>query len=246
MTTRKRRTRALRFWLLQHLVVPLSLGIIKLWMRTWRIEVEGREALEQFGDGSHPRVMAAFHGTSACVLGHLLQVDPKGRRYNGATMVSTSRDGDLMASVAHSFNSVAVRGSTKKRAAAGLLALIHEVQRGRIGMMAVDGPRGPRGKAQPGVLTLAKATGARVFILVHRGENSIRFKKAWDKYDLPKPFSRVRAKCLLWQDFGALGPDQPAPSLADLQRAMIATYQDLGEDVSDMPPLEEPPPCPGS
>jgi lysophospholipid acyltransferase (LPLAT)-like uncharacterized protein len=54
----------------------------------------------------------------------------------------------------------------------------------------VDGPRGPRGVAQPGVVWLAKATGHPI-LPIHAAADRHWTMRSWDRTHIPKPGSRV-------------------------------------------------------
>jgi lysophospholipid acyltransferase (LPLAT)-like uncharacterized protein len=53
-----------------------------------------------------------------------------------------------------------------------------------------DGPRGPRYRIQPGFIKLAQATGAPI-IPIHVRFSSAWRLKTWDRFVIPKPFSKV-------------------------------------------------------
>jgi hypothetical protein len=59
--------------------------------------------------------------------------------------------------------------------------------------IAVDGPRGPYHKAKPGIILLAKKTGAVILPYAIQCNKKIIFKKSWDKSEIPLPFSTVNA-----------------------------------------------------
>jgi lysophospholipid acyltransferase (LPLAT)-like uncharacterized protein len=53
-----------------------------------------------------------------------------------------------------------------------------------------DGPRGPRYQAKPGVLQLARATGAPIFPVTYGAAWKITVR-SWDRLLIPCPLSRV-------------------------------------------------------
>ncbi len=57
--------------------------------------------------------------------------------------------------------------------------------------LAVDGPKGPIHEVKPGVIYLAKKTGAPVIPVLTSAKPSIVMKKAWDRYMLPVPFAKA-------------------------------------------------------
>lgn len=56
-----------------------------------------------------------------------------------------------------------------------------------------DGPRGPCYRFQPGAIRLAMETGTPIVPVTWRAARCWRLK-SWDRFMIPKPFSRVEAK----------------------------------------------------
>ena len=71
-----------------------------------------------------------------------------------------------------------------------MLQLKREMERGYPSGFAVDGPRGPAKKAQPGAVWLAKLTGNPI-VPFHMEASSYWSLKSWDRTQIPKPFSTV-------------------------------------------------------
>ena len=105
-------------------------------------------------------------------------------------LTSASRDGDMVARAMAVFGLDAVRGSSSRRAVAALVGLKRALQEGFDVCLTPDGPRGPRYQVQPGFIKLAQATGAPV-IPIHVRFSSAWRLKTWDRFVIPKPFSRV-------------------------------------------------------
>ncbi|HTU32328.1 MAG TPA: lysophospholipid acyltransferase family protein [Candidatus Acidoferrum sp.] len=84
-----------------------------------------------------------------------------------------------------------VQGSSTRGGMEALAGMAQRIEQGHHVAFTIDGPRGPRYVAKPGAVILARCTGAPVsafHIAVKRG---ITFKKAWDLFRLPLPFSRA-------------------------------------------------------
>ena len=64
------------------------------------------------------------------------------------------------------------------------------LQDGQDVCLTPDGPRGPRYKIQPGVIKLAESTRAPI-VPIHATYSSAWRLKTWDRFVIPKPFSRV-------------------------------------------------------
>jgi lysophospholipid acyltransferase (LPLAT)-like uncharacterized protein len=61
-------------------------------------------------------------------------------------------------------------------------------------LFAVDGPRGPLHIAKPGAILAAKALETHLIPLVPTPSSAWVFEKSWDRYTLPKPFSRIEIR----------------------------------------------------
>jgi lysophospholipid acyltransferase (LPLAT)-like uncharacterized protein len=105
-------------------------------------------------------------------------------------LVSQSFDGELIARTIERFGFDAVRGSSSREGAAGLLGLKHAIDAGYIAVFTADGPRGPRYKCKLGPAKLAQATRMPVGILYLLPERAW-VANSWDGFLIPKPFSRV-------------------------------------------------------
>ncbi|MGE4505995.1 MAG: DUF374 domain-containing protein, partial [Desulfovibrionaceae bacterium] len=110
-------------------------------------------------------------------------------------MASQSKDGELITRILTAHGHVVARGSSSR---GGLKALLTSVKvmrdTGRMGVFTVDGPRGPRHEVKEGVLFAAQRAGAVIFPLRAFPHRMHVFEKAWDRFELPLPFSRVRIR----------------------------------------------------
>jgi lysophospholipid acyltransferase (LPLAT)-like uncharacterized protein len=83
-----------------------------------------------------------------------------------------------------------VRGSSSRRGVAALVGLKRELSSGTDVCLTPDGPRGPRYVLQAGAVKLAQSSGAPL-VPVHVRFSSAWRLKTWDRFVIPKPFSRV-------------------------------------------------------
>lgn len=111
-----------------------------------------------------------------------------------AAMVSQSKDGQLLMPA---FWLMRVRpkcgssGADGKGGRAALRGLAENLRGGDPAIIAVDGPRGPRGRIGKGVAVLAKQTGCAVVNVVGIPTRRWTIRGAWDRFQVPKPFSTV-------------------------------------------------------
>lgn len=158
--------------------VPLiaALGASLKW------KVEGLEHLSFEGAGRRP-IMAFWHG-------RVLTATYYFRRRGIVVMISENFDGEWIARIIERFGFRTSRGSTSRGGQRALLQLKREMDRGYPSGFAVDGPRGPARKAQPGAIWLAKLTGNPV-VPFHMEASSYWNLKSWDRTQIPRPFSTV-------------------------------------------------------
>lgn len=118
-----------------------------------------------------------------------------GERGTGA-MVSRSDDGELLVPCLWMCGIVPIRGSNRRKSGdkggmAAIEALIVHIDGGSPGYLAVDGPRGPRNHVHKGIAVLSQRTGAAVINMVAVPTSRWIFTKAWDRFQIPKPFSTI-------------------------------------------------------
>lgn len=113
------------------------------------------------------------------------------RKREVVVLTSASKDGAVLASAVKVFGVGAVHGSSSRRGAAALVALRRAAKAGKDLVITPDGPRGPKYVMQPGVVKVAQTTGLPV-VLMRIEYLSCWTLKTWDRFRIPKPFSRVR------------------------------------------------------
>lgn len=112
----------------------------------------------------------------------------RGRRIS--VLISRSRDGELIARTVARFGIDAARGSSSRGGAAGLRDLLRKAAAGYDLAFTPDGPRGPAGVVQPGVILAAAATGFPVQPVAIAASRSRRVR-SWDRFLVPLPPATV-------------------------------------------------------
>lgn len=119
-----------------------------------------------------------------------------GREKGTGAMVSRSKDGELVVTVLKLSGCIPVRGSKRtgrkdRGGKAAVHTLTEHVSQGHPAAIAVDGPRGPRGRVHKGVALLSQQTGAPVLNLVAISQRKWTVTNAWDRLQVPLPFTRI-------------------------------------------------------
>jgi lysophospholipid acyltransferase (LPLAT)-like uncharacterized protein len=160
------------------------LGIVaRVWLATLRVCVVAHPAVHAM---SHrPWVLAFWHGTQWPLLAWR-------RRGKTVVLVSHSRDGAMQARALAVLGLRVVRGSTSRGGARGLVRLVRAMrQEAADAAFAVDGPRGPLGAVQGGVVVAARATGAVIVPMTGSVRRGIVLARTWDRFAIAWPFTRV-------------------------------------------------------
>jgi lysophospholipid acyltransferase (LPLAT)-like uncharacterized protein len=105
-------------------------------------------------------------------------------------MISASRDGERVARLAKFFGVTPVRGSTSKDSLQATRRLIASLRAGHRGAITPAGPRGPRRRAQAGLVAIGRLSGCPIVPFGFEAERCWRLR-SWDGFIIPKPFSRA-------------------------------------------------------
>jgi lysophospholipid acyltransferase (LPLAT)-like uncharacterized protein len=156
--------------------------LVRLLALTWRIQRLG-DPEPQAATRKGPAVLAVLHGEQLPLL-----YAHRGRPID--LMVSRSRDGEWLTQIAGHFGYGTIRGSSSRGAVAAFLGARRAIEKGRIVAIAVDGPRGPAGRVQPGAQALAQKSGVPLISIRAEASRAWRLS-SWDQFMIPKPFARV-------------------------------------------------------
>jgi lysophospholipid acyltransferase (LPLAT)-like uncharacterized protein len=148
---------------------------------SWRV-VNGTAAEAAWNAGK-PFILAFWHG-------RLLMMPYAWRRGVAMHMlISTHRDGELIAGTIRHFHLGSVRGSSKRGGTEALRAMLKALKAGECVGITPDGPRGPRMRASEGVVGIAKLAGVPVLPAAFATSRRVLLG-TWDSFALALPFSR--------------------------------------------------------
>ncbi|MGL5088470.1 MAG: lysophospholipid acyltransferase family protein [Cetobacterium sp.] len=108
-----------------------------------------------------------------------------------AVLASPSKDGELISIPCERMGFTVVRGSSGKDSIKSVLKLIQLIKNGYSVGTPLDGPKGPVYKVKPGMLYLAQKSGKSLLPVGVAYSNQWTFEKTWDKFQMPKPFSKM-------------------------------------------------------
>lgn len=210
------------------LVPPLAALLIRLLGLTLRYQDVTDPGVTPGYKIPGPSVFAFWHRS-------LLIAAHRFRNLDIAILISPSFDGELIARTVELLGFKAIRGSSSRGGAAGLRNLQAAYAAGHRCAITADGPRGPVFVAKPGTAQLANwvtspnsensGTWAGCFYLqpLHAWQLG-----SWDRFLIPKPFSRV---VVTWPAHVRAGEVTPEAVQAALDRSV-----DMAEAFPDVDP----------
>jgi len=164
---------------------PLAALAVRLLGRTLRMTRDERAVMPLWQAGT-PVIYAVWHGR---VL--LLPWLYGGLR--ARVLASRSQDGDLVTRYITRLGLEAVRGSSSRGGAEALRLLARSLKHGRDVVVVPDGPRGPAEVVKPGVVALARLSGAAIVPVAFGASWEWRLR-SWDSFRIPLPFARCVAR----------------------------------------------------
>ncbi len=170
----------------------------RLWCSTLRYEQLGRNLAEDLYAKGQPFILALWHNEL------IVPTYCRGKWRAGA-IISQSRDGEILTQIMRRLNFRSIRGSSSRGGVRALISakkamLLHR----EVLCITVDGPRGPRHKVKDGAIFLAQMTGVPIIPMRAYIPRAKVFHKAWDRFRLPLPFSRV---CVLFGEAYTISPE---------------------------------------
>jgi len=166
-------------------------GIIRLYCVTLRLKIENEEEWFNYLEQDGKVLLCAWHQQFFVGIRFIKEY----RKYRPALMSSKSLDGQIAANIAQWAGIYTVWGSSSRSAATALKGMIRRLRDYRMAVHILDGPRGPAGIIKPGAIAIAHAARAVIIPVVIIADRAW-YLGSWDRFMIPKPFSRVTVKYL--------------------------------------------------
>ena len=160
-----------------HLISGLAYSLVRALASTVRMEEENLPT-----DLSNS-IICGWHGRSLLFANRF--------RNSGCwVIISQSNDGEIQSRIFRWLGFQIIRGSTGRGGVRAAVEGIRALKAGGTMAITPDGPRGPSGVVQGGVMLMAQKSGARLIPCGVSARSRWLFR-SWDRYMLPKPFSRA-------------------------------------------------------
>ncbi len=140
------------------------------------------EAVRSHWRTGAPTIYTSWHG-------QILMMPLLYGRLKARVLASRSEDGELAARFIARFGLEVIRGSSTRGGAEALRALTRLLAEGKGVFVVADGPKGPREVVKPGIVMLARLSGAPIVPMAFGASREWRLR-SWDEFRIPKPFAR--------------------------------------------------------
>jgi lysophospholipid acyltransferase (LPLAT)-like uncharacterized protein len=161
--------------------------LIRLLGRTIKFEIEGWENWEAASTEGKIPIYVFWHN-------RVFLSTYFWRRRRIVVMTSQSFDGEYIARFIQRFGYGAARGSSTRGATGAVVEMVRLMRAGCPTAFTIDGPKGPVYVAKMGAVLLAKKTGHPILPFAITAERFWEAKNSWDRFQVPKPFSRARVE----------------------------------------------------
>ncbi len=172
------------------LIWPLGM-LVRLWCASIRFDCD--EASERaLRSEEHPIAFILWHNR----LFMIGEVFRRYRRRDLYALVSASKDGAWLAAFFDIIGIKCVRGSSSFNARESVSLLVGVMKQGHDIGITPDGPRGPIYQFKGGGMIVARRARAALVLLGMQFRHAKQLR-SWDRFYLPRPFSRIRLRCQL-------------------------------------------------
>jgi len=169
--------------LLRFIGLKISAVAVNFLLWTLRIKIINNSFVNELRIAGKNYITAFWHGSM--FIGWYLN-----KNSNCSALVSKSSDGDVLAHLLKSWNYNVLRGSSHVGGKEALEELISLLRHNYSISITPDGPTGPIYKMKAGAVVASKKTQVPLFLVgIHCNKKIVL--KSWDKFEVPKPFSKI-------------------------------------------------------
>lgn len=187
-TSTRRMTAGRKVW--YALLVALARGAAKLLWSTCRIDkVIGAEHMDAAVISGKPIIPCYWHQMHVFCTRFMLDQIPRGMKVG--FLISPSVSGEVPAAMARAWGAEVVRGSPTRTGGQALRDMYLTVNKQDVSpVITVDGPKGPAEVVKIGAVLLARLTRVPMIPMAYAA-SSAKLWNSWDRFMLPRPFSRI-------------------------------------------------------
>ena len=165
----------------------LGYFVLSLIYKTCRFEIHGQEYFEKIKKNKKPIMLCVWHGRMLYPIFYVIK-----QKIKLWTIASPYKDGEIISQILKKWDFKIIKGSSNRNSKKVLQKMNQIFQSDPNAIIAItnDGPKGPRHVAKTGSLEIAQQYDAQI-ITITGDSNKKWIFNSWDKFYLPKPFSKI-------------------------------------------------------
>lgn len=204
-------------------------GLLKLLWSTCRVKtILGKDYAEQLMQSGKPFIPCYWHQQHIFCSYYLFNLQKQGLKLG--FLISPSADGEIAARVVESWGARAIRGSATRTGAKAMRDMYNIVCKEGISPATTsDGPQGPAQKFKAGAIMITQLTQAPMLPMACAASSAWHLK-SWDRFMIPKPFSRI---VIAIGEPQTVDKSQGFENLQPLQDSMETAINDLMNQAQD-------------
>jgi lysophospholipid acyltransferase (LPLAT)-like uncharacterized protein len=171
------------------IAVPVGLAVLRFWWWSCKVvEVRGVEHFRAALEKAPSMLPCYWHQHELFCARWLLDRQQEGLKLG--FLISPSVDGEVPATMAKRLGAAVIRGSSTRTGARALRDYYQLLVKDQVSpVITPDGPSGPRFRFKPGGIVLAQISGRPLLPMAFAASKA--WLVSWDKFVIPRPFSRI-------------------------------------------------------
>ncbi len=157
--------------------------VLRAVRRTWRVQIEGKQYLDQYYTNGRRCLIGFWHGK-------YVPVFPILDGYKACVITSLSTRGSIIGEICRSFGFSNTQIPDEPRLDA-FKELLRDLEGIAVNGTAFDGPLGPYHEVKPGLVRLSSMLGFDIIPLAVASKRHFKATKRWDKLEFPLPFTKI-------------------------------------------------------
>ncbi len=172
------------------IIRPIVKLLISSFWWTCRVEkIIGDEHAQELIKKGEPIIPCYWHQMHIFGSWYMRKLQNRGLKIG--FLISPSVDGEVPAKIVESWGAVAIRGSSNRTGARALKDMYNTIIKDKTSPVTTsDGPTGPVHEFKQGAVMLAQLTQSPMLPIAYIASRYWELK-TWDKFIIPKPFSRI-------------------------------------------------------
>ena len=161
--------------------------MLSLIYKTCKFEFHGTEYFEKIRNNNRPIMLCVWHGRMLYPIFYVIK-----EKIKLWTIATPFKDGEIIAQILKKWDFKIIKGSSNRNTKKVMEKMNQIFKSDSNSIIAItnDGPKGPRHIAKTGSLEIAQKYNAQIITITGDSNKKWVFN-SWDKFYLPKPFSKI-------------------------------------------------------